>query len=74
MMILNISRGIPVWLVYWKVDWPLGEHIDMEKTHGHIVLVDRSKWNITNQEREVCDKELGIISFVVQSSIKLKVR
>ena len=33
--------------------------------------IDRRRWNITSQERKVCNLEIEIISFVVNGSMKL---
>ena len=34
---------------------------------------DWRRWNITTQERKVCDVEIEIISFVVDGSVKLTI-
>ena len=35
--------------------------------------IGRRRWNITTQERKVCDVEIEIISFVVDGSVKLTI-
>ena len=35
--------------------------------------IGRRRWNITTQERKVCDVEIEIISFVVNGSVKLSI-
>ena len=35
--------------------------------------IGRRRWDITTQERKVCDMEIEIISFVVNGSVKLTI-
>ena len=55
----TVNLGWFVWFVSYK----------LRDKHA----IGRRRWNITTQERKVCDVEIEIMSFVVDGSVKLTI-
>ena len=61
-------------LVGWEVTVGQGSECHLTFVRGRLHIAEgRRSWNITTQERKVCDVKIEIFSFVVDGSVKLTV-
>ena len=79
MTISSVPPGIRVGVAYWKSrrlqnkTFMRGSSPSVSYKLRDKNTIGRRRWNITTQERKICDMEIVIISFVVDETVKFTI-